>query len=48
MMPNKAWSDPRSAGSFLRSYQGRVAEATVTKARGGAQKPIRLEPIPFV
>ena len=47
-MPNQAWSDPILADHFNNEYDKRVAEATVEKARQGTEKPIRLQPIPFI
>ena len=47
-MPNKAWTDTKSANDFLRSYTNRLAEATVSQARGGTDEPVEVEPIPFV
>lgn len=42
MMPGKDWYDPDLAGTFWRKYQGRVSEATTSKARGNTRKRIRM------
>lgn len=49
MMPNQHWTmAPRAAHQFLRSYRRRVAEATVDRARKGANRRVRTAPPPFV
>lgn len=48
MMPNKDWSDPALAMQYRKKYEERVSEARVLVARGGTNKPITVEPIPFV
>ena len=47
-MPNQEWSNPVLAREFRKKYDLQVAEATVAKAREGVEKPIELEPTPFV
>lgn len=48
MMPEQEWSNPMLAAAFKAKYDARLAEATVSKARGGSKRRIRLTPIPFV
>ena len=48
LMPKETWSDRGLAATFKAKYQARVAEATVARARAGADRGIELDPIPFV
>ena len=48
MMPNQQWSmGPGAARLFMRSYNQRLAEGTVGKARKGAERRVKVPLSPF-
>ena len=46
-MPTQEWSDPKLASIFLKSYNTRVGEGTVSKSQRGTQQVVRVAHHPF-
>ena len=46
-MKDREWTDPMLAQTYKEQYEARVAEAKIDRARGGTEKTIVLENIPF-
>ena len=48
LMPNKDWTDAPTAVKHEKSYNTRVAEGTVAKAKQNSRLPVRTARIPFL
>ena len=46
-MKEREWSDPQLSVIYLYQYEARCAEAKIDRARGGTEKTIVLDNIPF-
>ena len=48
LMPNKDWTAPETALKHEKSYNIRIAEGTVAKAKQNSRLPVRTARIPFL